>query len=224
MKKILPFIFLLIANVSISQTISMRIVQTGFSAIDPDGAGPAKGSVTIQFELMATGGPVLGDGLGLSFAYQTAFLIPTPTNTTVAKGPVASSAGWIQNVDNRLGNDVISGPVVYGGKSFDKRMIINFNQISGLDNATFPNVWTPVAEVTYWTLGTIVPEGGYATPEAGDIIHQNALSSDGGLTSYEYLSPDLNNPVASAIAASIKVGVAEKTLMVNVATFPTQPN
>ncbi len=128
----------------------MRIVQTAFSTVDPDGVGPAKGSVTIQFELMATGGPIQGDGLGLSFAYQSAFLMATPTNTTVAKGPVATSVGWIQNVDNRVGNVVIDGPVIYGGIPFDQRMIINYNQISGLDNATFPNVWTPVAEVTYW--------------------------------------------------------------------------
>ena len=74
-------------------------------------------------------------------------------------------------------------------------MIITFNQSSGLDNASFTTAWTPVAQVTYWTLGTAAPEGGYATPEDGTTLPQNSLSSDGGLTSYDYLSPDLNSPI-----------------------------
>ncbi len=192
MKKILPVIFLLIANSVLSQTVSIRLVQTNYSAIDPDGVGPATGSVTIQFELMTSTGSIDGDGMGLSFVYQSSMLMPTPTNTTTAEGPVASASGWSQMVDNRTGTDV---SVTYGGQTFDKRMIITFNQISGLDNATFSNVWTPVAQVTYWTLGSSVPEGGYATPEDGATVPQNSLSADGGLTSYDFLSPDLNTPL-----------------------------
>ncbi len=192
MKRVLPIIFLLIANSVLSQTVSIRLVQTAYSSIDPDGAGPATGSVTIQFELMTSSGTILADGLGLSFVYQSALLMPTPTNTTTAQGPIASSAGWTQQVDNRTGTDVA---VSYGGQSFDKRMIITFNQSSGLDNASFTTAWTPVAQVTYWTLGTAAPEGGYATPEDGTTLPQNSLSSDGGLTSYDYLSPNLNSPI-----------------------------
>src|ERR1019366_805758 len=192
MKKILPIIFLLIANSVLSQTVSIRLVQTNYSSIDPDGAGPATGSVTIQFELMTSAGTILGDGLGLSFVYQSAMLMPTPTNTTTPEGPVASSTGWNQMVDNRTGTDV---SVTYGSQTFDKRMIITFNQSSGLDNASFPNAWTPVAQVTYYTLGASAPEGGYATPEDGTTLPQNSLSADGGLTSYDYLSPNLNTPL-----------------------------
>lgn len=192
MKKILPFIFLMIANSVLSQTVSMRLVQTNYSSVDPDGAGPATGSVTIQFELMTSTGSIDGDGMGLSFVYQSSMLMPTPTNTTTAEGPVASAVGWSQMVDNRTGTDV---NVSYGGQTFDKRMIITFNQLSGLDNATFSNVWTPVAQVTYYTLGSSIPEGGYATPEDGATVPQNSLSADGGLTSYDFLSPDLNTPL-----------------------------
>lgn len=88
MKKILPIICLLIANSVLSQTVSMRIVQTSYSAVDPDGAGPATGSVTIEFQLMTSSGTVLGDGMGLSFVYQSSQLMPTPTNTTTAQGPL----------------------------------------------------------------------------------------------------------------------------------------
>ena len=192
MKRVLPIIFLLITNSVLSQTVSIRLVQTDYSSVDPDGAGPATGSVTIQFELMTSSGTILGDGLGLSFVYQSSLLMPTPTNTTTPEGPVASSTGWNQMVDNRTGTDV---SVNYGSQTFDKRMIITFNQASGLDNASFSNAWTPVAQVTYWTLGSTPPEGGYATPEDGTTLPQNSLSSDGGLTSYDYLSPDLNTPL-----------------------------
>jgi hypothetical protein len=192
MKKILPIIFLLIANSVLSQTVSIRLVQTNFSSVDPDGAGPSTCSVTIQFELMTSAVTILGYGIGLSFVYQSAMLMPTPTNTTTAQGPIASSTGWNQMVDNRTGTAV---SVAYGSHTFDKRMIITFNQSSGLDNASFPNAWTPVAQVTYWTLGASAPEGGYATPEDGATVPQNSLSADGGLTSFDYLSPNLNTPL-----------------------------
>jgi Secretion system C-terminal sorting domain len=192
MKRLLPLIFFFIVNSVSSQTVSIRLVETAYSAVDPDGAGPATGSVTIQFELMTSSGSIDGDGVGLSFVYQSAMLMPTPTNTTVAEGPIASASAWVQGVDNRTGTDV---SVMYGAQTFDKRMIITFNQSSGLDNATFPNTWTPVAQVTYWTLGSTMPEGGYATPEDGATVPQNSLSADGGLTSYDFLSPGLNTPI-----------------------------
>ncbi|MEP6927937.1 MAG: T9SS type A sorting domain-containing protein [Ginsengibacter sp.] len=193
MKKILPIIFFLIANSVLSQTVSIRVVQANYSATDPDGAGPATGSLTIQFELMATGGPIAADGMGLSFIYQSSLLMATPTNTTTPQGPVASGAGWSQMVDNRTGTDV---SVTYGGRTFDRRMIVTFNQTAGLDNISIPNTFTAVAQVTYWTLGVTPPEGGYITPEPGAAVPQNSLSAGGGLTSYDFLSPNLNSPLA----------------------------
>jgi len=194
MKKVLPVLLFVFATRGIyCQTSSIRVVQAVYSGVDPDGAGPATGSVTIQFELLASPASLLGDGMGLSFVYQSSKLMPTPTNTTTPQGPVAAAAGWNQMVDNRAGTDV---SVTYGGQTFDKRMIITFNQLSGLDNLTIPTVFTAVAQVTYWTLGSTAPEGGYITAEDGTTVPQNSLSSDGGLTSYNFLSPDLNTPVA----------------------------
>lgn len=193
MKRLLPILLLLTANSVFSQSVSIRVVQTSYSAVDPDGAGPATGSVTIQFELMAAPGVISADGMGLSFVYQSSRLMPTPTNTTMPEGSVASAPGWSQMVDNRAGTDV---NVAYAEQSFDKRMIITFNQISGLDNADIPTTFTGVAQVTYWTMGTAAgAEGGYITPEDGGTVPQNALSSDGGLTSYNFLSPNLNAPL-----------------------------
>ncbi|MEJ7626981.1 MAG: T9SS type A sorting domain-containing protein [Ferruginibacter sp.] len=199
MKTFITILFFLISNNLLAQEISIRLVQTSYNNSDPDGVGPATGSVTIQFELMSSTIPVLADGIGLSFVYQSALLIPTPTNTTTPQGPIVTSPGWSQNVDNRLGTDV---NVVYGGQTFNKRMIITFQQSAGIQNAPVTNSWTPIAQVTYWTTGNTQPQGGFATPEPGSILPQNSLSSDGGLTVYDYLSPNLNSPLALGSAVT----------------------
>ena len=67
MKRVLPIIFLLIANSVLSQTVSIRLVQTAYSSVDPDGAGPATGSVTIQFELMTSSGTISRRWIGTKF-------------------------------------------------------------------------------------------------------------------------------------------------------------
>ncbi|MEZ5028371.1 MAG: hypothetical protein R2765_06250 [Ferruginibacter sp.] len=59
-----------------------------------------------------------------------------------------------------------------------------------------PTSWTGFIQITYWTLGTANPQGGYVTPEPGNIVAQNELSSEGGLSTYPFLCPTLNSPVA----------------------------
>ena len=197
MKQILFFLLaLLLLQTSIAQVnIQVRVRETSFSAIDPDGAGPAKGSVTFRFELRSTGASVLADGMGLSVVYQSALLMATPTNTTLKLGPI-NTALWTQQVDNRAGNPIT--PVTYGGRSFDRRMIITFNQNSGVPDATVTSAWTPIAQLTYYVLGATVPEGGYITPEPATIVAQNELSSDGGLSTYPYQAPEFATPVPLA--------------------------
>ena len=175
-----------------AQTISMRVQQVDYSSTDPDGGGPATAAVTIEFQLMASDPGIFADGMGLSCVYQSSLLMATPTNTTIPVGPLAAALNWVQGVDNRAGNPVA---VNYGGQAFDRRMIITFNQSSGIPNIPMPTTWTGFARMTYWTLGNTAPQGGYATPEPGAIVAQNELSSDGGLSTYPYLCPDLNSPI-----------------------------
>jgi hypothetical protein len=184
---------------SYAQDISVRVTQVSFSAIDPDGGGPAKGSVTFKFELKSSAADVLADGMGLSVVYQSANLMATPTNTVLKLGPI-NTALWSQQVDNRAGNTIT--PVSYGGKSFDKRMIITFNQNAGVPDAVISGTsWTEVAQLTYYTLGSDFPQGGFIVAEPGAIVAQNELSSDGGLTTYPYLSPSAETPLALGAAA-----------------------
>jgi len=182
-----------------AQDISVRVRMTSFSAVDPDGAGPATGSVTFKFELKSSSGNVLADGMGLSVVYQSARLMASPTNTVLKLGPI-NTAMWTHQVDNRAGNSI--APVSYGGISFDKRMIITFNQNAGVPDAVIGTTWTEVAQLTYFTLGAGLPQGGFIVPEPGAIVAQNELSSDGGQTTYPYLSPELGSPLALGSSAS----------------------
>jgi hypothetical protein len=194
-KVILSFIFTgAIGLFSMAQDVSVRVAQVSHSVTDPDGAGPATGSVVIGYQLQISAGSVLADGIPFSMVYQSSRLMPSPTNTTVKVGPLASAATtWTQNVDNRAGNAVA---VNYGGQPFDRRMIVSFVEPGGNPNVPVTTTNTAYVEITYWTLGSTFPQGGYITPEPGSIVPQNELSSDGGLTTFPYLSPALGTPVA----------------------------
>jgi hypothetical protein len=192
-KFLISLVSFLIFQSVFAQDISVRVRQVSFSSVDPDNGGPATGSVSFVFELKSSTADVLADGMGLSVVYQSSMLMATPTNTTMKLGPI-NTALWSQQVDNRIGLTI--APVTYGGISFDRRMIITFNQNAGVPDAVISGTtWTPVAQLTYYTLGNTLPQGGYIVPEPGTIVAQNELSSDGGLTTYPYLSPGLSTPV-----------------------------
>ena len=177
-----------------AQTVSLRVTQSNYSSTDPDGAGPATGSVSFRFEILSSS-PVLADALGLSVLYQSANLMaPSPLGTVVRLGTLATAVNWSQPINNQIGNTI--APISYGGQSFDTRMIIGFTQGEGIPNCAFGTTWTPVCEITYWTKGTGFPQGGYVVNQPGSILPQNELSSDGGGTLYPLESPNINSPLA----------------------------
>jgi len=194
MKKVLlTGLIAMCAFLSYGQTCSISVSQVSYSNVDPDGGGPALGSVVIRFSLQASVN-LIADGMPFSFAFQSSKLMASSTNTTVKIGPLATApTTWIQNADNRTGN--VIGPLVYGGQSFDRRMIVSFVEPGGNPNVNVGTSNTGYVEVTFWTLSATYPHGGYITPEPGAIVPQNELSTDGGLTTYPYLSPNLNSPV-----------------------------
>lgn len=183
------------SNIS-SQVVSARTVQTNYSSVDPDGVGgPATGSVTFTVELISTQA-ILADGIGIVVAFQTSNLMAAPGATVVRRGPLATAVNWTTNVDNQVGNNIIGGPNVYGGQPFNRRSVFGFSQNSGIPNCPIQTTWTPYMEITYWTLSSSFPQGGYITIEPGTIVPLNSLSSDNGSTSYDYESPNLNAPTA----------------------------
>jgi hypothetical protein len=195
MKKIFVLSFLCLcawANID-AQVVSARSAQSTYSSVDPDGAGPATGSVTFRVELISTL-PILADGIGFVVTFQTANLMAAAASNVVRLGPLATAVNWNTAVDNQVGNNIIGGPIVYGGQSFNRRSVFAFGQASGIPNCSIPTTWTPFMEITYWTLGTSYPQGGYITIEPGSIVPVNSLSAEGGGTSYDYESPLLNTP------------------------------
>ncbi len=190
-----------ISAVAFAQQVSMRVVQVSYSSADPDAGGPAMGSVVFRFEIMSTA-VLQADGIGLSAAFQSANLMATPTNTTVALGPLAAAVGtgWTQQVDNRAGADII-GTISYGGQVFDKRMVVSYNMPPSGTPMTVPMVWSPYAQITYWTKGIAPPEGGYIINEPGTVVANNEISTDGGLTTFQMLSPNSANPTPLSSAA-----------------------
>ncbi len=192
MKKII-FVGLMFASFTVAaQTVSLRVVQSNYNSTDPDGVGPATGSVSFRFEIFSST-PVLADALGLSVVYQSANLMaPSPLGTVVRLGTLATAVNWSQPINNQVGNTIT--PLSYGGQSFNTRMIIGFTQGEGTPNCAFGPSWTPVCEITYWTKGTGFPQGGYVVNEPGTILPQNELSSDGGGTLYQLESPNFNSP------------------------------
>lgn len=203
MKRVLLFsCFAFLLSWTQAQDISIRVRPVAFSAADPDGAGPATGSVTISFELKSSSTEVLADGMGLSFVFQSAALMATPQSLVEALGPI-NTPQWKLQAENRAGNAI--APVRYGGQMFDRRMIISFNQNSGVPDAPIGSQWTAVAKLTYYTLGNFAPQGGYIVPEPGTIVAQNELSSDGGLSTYPLLSPELQTPLALSATGTLPV-------------------
>lgn len=202
MKKILlGLAAIILSTVAFAQPdVSLRVVQSNFNSADPDGAGPATGTVTVRFELMSTI-PVQVDGFAVGFAFQSANLMPTsPLSPIVPLGALAplnwSSAG------NFVGNDIPGGSITYDGKSYDKRMIIAFNQASTGLLMDIGTTWGPVAEVTYWTKAATPPQGGNILVEPGTIVFQHSASADGGFTEYPFLSPGFpaGIPLGGAVA------------------------
>lgn len=178
-----------------SQVVSARTVQSSYSSVDPDGVGPATGSVTFRVELISTIA-IMADGIGFVVAFQTSNLMAATGASVVRLGPLATATNWNTAVDNQVGNNIIGGPLTYGGQPFNRRSVFAFGQASGIPNCPIPTTWTPFMEITYWTLGASFPQGGYITVEPGSTVPVNSLSSDGGGTSYDYESPFLNAPTA----------------------------
>lgn len=183
MKKII-FCLLCITTLSVSkaQDVTMRVVQTAYNATDPDGAGPATGTVTLNFEIMSAV-PFNFLGFGIGFAFQSSKLIPTvPASTITPLGPLAT-ANW--NISPNLAGNPANLNV--GGQTYDKRMIIGFNQGPN-PSLPMPLTWTPFCSVDYWVTGSSYPQGGYFVVEPGILVATQAIT-DENFDDHQYLSP-----------------------------------
>lgn len=197
------FIFLLISsllfNTSFSQpVVSARVSQSNYSSVDPDGLGPATGSVTIRFEVMASE-TVQADGFGIGFAFQSLNLMPAASPNLTPLGPLAS-LGWTAS-PNLPGNDL--SDINYGGQIYNKSALIGYSQASTGLLMPITTSWAPILEVTYFTKSLSFPQGGNITMQPGSTLPQHSISADGGFTEYPLLSPGFPNPTALGAALPV---------------------
>ncbi len=177
-----------------AQTCEWRLVNPTYSSVDPDGAGPATGSVTFTMQIHTISGSIPNmTGISTGWSYQSSNVmlptgapcgitsIPQPVNVTMSP----AFAGWTYNYVNEC-----SGTVNFttGGQTFDRR---SAGTIDG-GSLTITTAWMDIYTVTLWTLGTVSPEGGYVALNSGE------GGSPGEFTTYAVADIDANGfPVNS---------------------------
>ncbi|MBC7934215.1 MAG: T9SS type A sorting domain-containing protein [Rhizobacter sp.] len=193
MKQIIfTLISALALNIAFAQddVVSARVSQVSYSGTDPDGAGPATGTVTVRFEMMATM-TVQADGFGIGFAFQNQSLMASPTPNITPLGPLAS-LGWTAS-PNLAGNPL--GDVPYGGQTYNMSTIIGYSQAATGLTMPITTTWQPILQITYYTKGASYPQGGFITLQPGTTLAQHSISADGGFTEYKLMSPGFPAPL-----------------------------
>lgn len=147
-----------------SQDFEWRLANGAFNATDPDGVGPATGSVsfTLQIRTRLPAVTIPISGMSTGFVWQTANAIlptgvpcansvPQPSNISISP----AFAGYTYNNVNHC-----SGAVSFstGGQLFDRRAVGTVD--GGLD-VLITNAWTDVFTVTLWSRNLATPQAGF---------------------------------------------------------------
>jgi len=185
-------------------TCEWRLANATYSGTDPDGAGPALGSITFTMQIHTTSGTITGVNdisTGWSFL-STDLMIPTTPGCSVVSNPanVSLSAGFIAGgfaftTVNQCG----AFSQTAGGKSFDTRSVGTLSGTS-IDITT---TWIDVYTVTMWTL---TPAGGYV------IINSSDGGTPGAFTSYAVADNLANEYTANSLTYNTPLQVGQFTL------------
>ena len=173
MKKILrkfhmsSIAILLFALSADAQVCEWQLINPTYSAVDPDGAGPATGSATFTLQIHTTSGVINNvNAISLGWSYQSASaMIPTSPGCAIVTNPA---------------NVTISPAFVTGGFSYNVNQCGVFNQTAGSQNfdrrtsgtldgtsINLTTTWVDVFTVTLWALGSSNPEAGYVVINSG---------------------------------------------------------
>lgn len=181
-------LFLLIAYSSTNaQVCEWRLADANYSAADPDGAGPALGSVTFKLQIRTIAGSIPNvNVLATGFSYQSAnamipatpgcAIVSNPANVSVS--PAFAGGGFAYTTVNQCG----SFNQAAGSQSFDRRAVGTLDGTA----ITLTTTWVDVFTVTLWTLHNTAPYGGYV------MINSGSGGNPGEFTTYS-VSDDLAN-------------------------------
>lgn len=188
--------FLFASLIGKGQVCEWRLVAGTYSAVDPDGAGPATGSATFTLQIHTTGGNITDvTVITTGFSYQSAnAMVPTSVNCTLANSP---------------SNIVVSPEFAAGGYTFSSVNQCNiFTQVAGPQTfdrtaagtmdatgagVTITPAWMDIYTVTLWTLGNSYPQAGYV------MINSGAGGNPGELGSYAVADLFTNEYVANSL-------------------------
>lgn len=164
-----------VSNTTLAQTCEWRLTGATYDASDPDGAGPATGSVSFILQVRtAVAGTTVPNVNAISIGYSYDSLkamIPTspagpgcpstvsnPQNVLVS--PFFLSGGFAYTTVNQCG----VFPQSAGGEPMNKRAVGTMDGTS----VTITNTWQDMFTVTLWSLGNSFPQGGYVALNSGE--------------------------------------------------------
>lgn len=195
--KISTLSFIIILTVSSfklhAQTCEWKLVNPTYSGTDPDGAGPATGSVTFTMQIHTTSGTINNvNTISTGWSYQSASLmIPTSPGCSIVSNPsnvsisaAFTTAGFSFSTVNQCG----SFSQTTGGQTFDKRAVGTLNGTS----INISTAWIDVYTVTLWTLGSTWPHG-YV------VINSGAGGLPGEFTTYAVADNLANQYVVNSL-------------------------
>lgn len=184
-----------------AQTLEWRLANPTFTAIDPDGAGPATGVAAFTLQIHTLSGTVSNiTGLSTGWSWQSVNAMlptgpaPVPTCGTnsvaqpsnVVMSPTLAGMGFSYNNVNQC-----SGSVSFtagGSQLFDRRAVGTVD--GGTLNLT--TTWVDVFTVTLWAMNS-PSNAGYV------VINGGAGASDGAFSTYSVSDADANEYVVQSL-------------------------
>ncbi|HZH63598.1 MAG TPA: T9SS type A sorting domain-containing protein [Flavisolibacter sp.] len=207
---------LLTAAVQAQATAEWRLVQTSYSATDPDGAGPATGTVQFRLEMHAIAGSFVATDISTGFSWQsTRAMLPTTSACTgnssnIVLSPAFVAAGYSYTTVNQCNMVNFSA----GGQNLDR--IVSGSLDPGSSSITINTTWTPVFTVTLWALGSTLPQAGFAA------VHSSGTGTPGPLGSYSIADNVGNEIVVNSLSFDTPLPLGSGTLPVLLTNFNVQ--
>jgi len=161
-------LMMLFAVCTQAQTLEWRLTNLSYSSVDPDAAGPAKGSFTFELQIRSTGATATGiNAISTGWSYDsTKAMLPTgalcistgtPTNVVLTT-ELTNSFFTFGNV-NQCGSFTQTA----GSVTLNKRVIGTLDG-TGID---ISSSWKTLFTVTMWSTDINTPEGGYVAINSG---------------------------------------------------------
>jgi hypothetical protein len=205
-----------------SQEFEWRLTNGTFNATDPDGAGPAVGSVafTLQIRTRIAASVIPINAMTTGFCWQnTNALVPTgvacgansvPQPSNIAISP--AFAGYTYNNVNHC-----SGAVNFstGGQTFDRRAVGTID--GGLD-VVITNAWTDVMTITLWARNGASPQAGFV------VLNSTNAGTPGPFSNYDISDASANAYDANSLTFTSPLPLIGSVLPVTFSGYDVKCN